>query len=106
MSASQFELNDAEYRAYLDMLASDNEQEHRFLIHSLAGAIREELTPRQQEAVNLYYIHNRTMAETALMMGVNVSTVSRTLRRARDRLQRCLKFGAKRLLDSAASKDE
>ena len=33
------------------------------------------------------------MAEIAQMLGVNPSTVSRTLQRARRRLYRCLRYG-------------
>ena len=66
----------------------------------LASALREELTDRQREAVVLYYIKRHTMTDTAAEMGVGVSTVSRTLARARLRLRRCLRYGGAQFLNA------
>lgn len=59
---------------------------------SVMQAVRHELTARQQEAVYLYYIKQMTMREVAEIQGVDVSTISRTLARARKRLQRVLSY--------------
>ena len=47
---------------------------------------------RQREMVALYYDQGMTMPQIAERLGVNRSTVSRTLRRARDRLHRFLRY--------------
>ena len=59
---------------------------------SLGQAVLRELTIRQQEAVYLYYVRQMPMREVAETLGVDISTVSRTLQRARARLQRVLGY--------------
>ena len=46
----------------------------------------------------LYYAQGLTMPEIGRRLGVNKSTVSRTIRRGEARLRRCLRYGAARLL--------
>ena len=58
----------------------DNGEQMARLRRNLRKARQQELTPRQREMVRLYYD------------GVNRSTVSRTLRRAKNRLYRCLRY--------------
>ena len=58
-------------------------------------AIREELTPRQRQIVEMYYIKQMPMHYIARELGVVPSTVSRTLARAKIRLERCLKYGGR-----------
>lgn len=64
----------------------------------VAGAIYEELTLRQAQMVRLYYMEQHSMQEIADMLGINVSTVSRTLKSARTRLRRCLRYSSRALL--------
>lgn len=54
--------------------------------------IQEELSPRQRETLTAYYFHKMTIPQIALEQGVNKSTVSRTLRRAEERIRRYLKY--------------
>lgn len=54
--------------------------------------IREELTPLQRETLLAYYFQEQTIPEIAAERGVNKSTVSRTLRRAEEKLRRYLKY--------------
>ncbi len=58
----------------------------------LRTALREELTARQAQMVRMYYLEQRTMRDIARALGVNPSTVSRTLAAARVRLKRCLRY--------------
>jgi len=60
-------------------------------------AVEDALTPRQLQLVELYYTRQMPMHVIAAELGINVSTVSRTLRRARDRIERCLKYGGRNL---------
>ena len=46
----------------------------------------------------LYYGEGLNMNEIGEREGVDKSTVSRTIRRGEERLRRCLRYGAKRLL--------
>ena len=57
-----------------------------------ARAREQELTPRQREMVFLYYDRGLKMSQIAQKLGVNRSTVSRTVKRAKQRLYRCLRY--------------
>ena len=54
--------------------------------------IDEELTDMQKQTLLAYYFQNQTIPQIAAERGVNKSTVSRTLRRAEDKLRRFLKY--------------
>lgn len=54
--------------------------------------IREELTALQREAIIAYYFQEQSIPQIARDRGVNKSTVSRTLRRAEEKLRRFLKY--------------
>jgi RNA polymerase sigma factor (sigma-70 family) len=54
--------------------------------------IREELTELQRQTLIAYYFQEQTIPEIAAERGVNKSTVSRTLRRAEEKLRRYLKY--------------
>ena len=54
--------------------------------------IREELTELQRQTLTAYYFQQQTIPQIARERGVNKSTVSRTLRRAEEKLRRYLKY--------------
>ena len=56
------------------------------------NVIRGELTENQREMLTAYYFEKQTMTEIARNRGVNVSTVSRTIRRAEEKLRKFLKY--------------
>jgi DNA-directed RNA polymerase specialized sigma subunit len=66
----------------------------------LAGAMRAELTPCQRDMARMYYVDQMLMQEIADARGVTASSVSRTLKRARARLRRALRYGGAALLES------
>lgn len=72
--------------------AGDNSEQITRLRRNLRRAREEELTARQREIAELYYDQGMTMPQIAERLGVSRSTVSRTLRRARDRLYRFLRY--------------
>ena len=61
-------------------------------IKRVQRVIREELTENQREILLAYYMENRTIPQIAEDRGVNKSTVSRTLRRAEEKLRRYLRY--------------
>lgn len=73
--------------------AEDNGERLARLRRNLRQAREQELTPRQRQMVELYYDQGMKMPEIAAELGVNRSTVSRTIRRAKERLYRCLRYG-------------
>lgn len=60
--------------------------------------LRYELTPTQRKYMELYYWNKMTMENIAKKYGVNKATVSRTLKRARTRLSKYLKYADPKLL--------
>ena len=54
--------------------------------------IKEELTELQRQTLTAYYFHQQTIPQIARERGVNKSTVSRTLRRAEEKLRRYLRY--------------
>ena len=58
----------------------------------LRRVIEAELTPCQRQTLTSYYFRQLTIPQIAKEQGVNKSTVSRTLRRAEDRVRRCLRY--------------
>ncbi len=72
--------------------AEDNSEQLARLRRNLRKAREQELTKRQREMVSLYYDQGMTIPQIAEQLGLNRSTVSRTLRRARERLYRFLQY--------------
>lgn len=94
---------DLEYRSYMRSLyGKDNADSRRILIRNLRNAMKQELTPRQLLMMKLYFADGMKIPYIAEELGVNKSTVSRTLSRGKLRLQRCLKYGAAGLLQYAS----
>ena len=83
-----------EMAAYVRQIASDNAGEHSRLKRNLIRAIKEELTDRQRQVLTMYYIQEMTVNQIGAELEVCPSTVYRTLRRAEQRLFRCLRYGA------------
>lgn len=59
---------------------------------ALREVIADELTPRQREMLLLFYYERKRKTEIAAELHVNPSTVSRTLRRAEDKIRRYMRF--------------
>ena len=61
-------------------------------MHRVRRVIEEELTELQRKTLIAYYFQEQTIPQIAAERGVNKSTVSRTLRRAEEKLRRYLKY--------------
>ena len=83
---------------YSRQMASDNSREVSRLKRNLIRALREDVTPRQRQTLLLYYAEGLNMREIGERLGVDKSTISRTIKRGERRLQRCLRYGAERYL--------
>lgn len=64
----------------------------RPLLRALRQCWQTVLTPCQQRYLLLYYQEHMTMRAIAEQCGVDITTVSRTLKRARSRLRRVLQY--------------
>jgi len=73
--------------------AETNEERLSRLRRNLRQARERELTARQRQMLALYYDRGMKMNQIARELGVHPSTVSRTIRRAKERLYRYLRYG-------------
>lgn len=90
----------ADMAHYARMLSEENNnaEEMSRLKLALWRALHEDVTDKQREYMLLYYGEGLNMVEIGQRVGVDKSTVSRTIRRGEQTLRRCLRYGAKRLL--------
>ena len=93
----------ADLAVYSELMAEDNGDQMNRLKRNLACALRQDITERQRQYMLAYYGQGMTMEAIAQQFGVAKSTVSRTLKRGRNRLYRCLRYGASNLLEQAES---
>ncbi len=96
----------ADMAVYCREMAQDNSLEVSRLKRNLISALREDVTPKQRQALFLYYVKGENMREISQRLGVDKSTVCRTIKRGERRLQRCLRYGAERYLLGMEQKAE
>mgnify|MGYP003426523948 CR=1 FL=1 len=65
-----------------------NSSERRQMLKLVYNAMRKELTDYQFYCLKEYYIKGRKMKDLALEKGVNPSTVTRTIRRAKQKISK------------------
>ena len=96
MNATPFDTRSSEWAGdmtvWLRENADDNQEQMERLLRNLRKARVQELTPRQQQMLAMRFEQNMSGAEIARELGLNRSTVSRTLRRAQKRLRRFLQY--------------
>lgn len=96
MSNTPFDTRSSEWIGDMAVWLRDNAEDNSLQLERLRRNLRrareQELTPRQQDLLRLRYEQNLTVTEIAERLQVHPSTVSRTLRRARERLRRCLQY--------------
>ena len=82
--------------ASLQLWARENRDDNRLqierLLRNLPMAVEQDLTDRQRQILRMRYSQSMTVSSIARELGINKSTVSRTLRRAQERLRRCLQY--------------
>ena len=72
--------------------ANTNHAQIEFLKENLRRCISEDLSPRQAEIILMRYYHGQTMRSIGAALGINASTVCRTLHRAEKRMKKLLKY--------------
>ena len=93
----------ADLAVYARFMAEDNSTQMTKLKRNLTQALRQDVTPKQRQYLMLYYGQGMNLRQISEKLGVNKSTVSRTMKRGRQRLYRCLRYGAAALLNNAES---
>lgn len=91
----------ADMAHYARQMSSDNSEEMSRLKRNLVRALREDVTAKQRLVLTMYYAQGMNMREIGEQLGVDKSTVSRTIKRGEQRLRRCLRYGAKAFLCGA-----
>ena len=96
MATHTFDTRSSEWLGDMTVWLRDNANTNSELLtrlrQNLRRARQQELTPRQQQVLTLYYDQGMNMTQIAQTLGVNCSTVSRTIRWAKQRLYRCLRY--------------
>ena len=77
---------------WLHTQAGDNSERRRRLLRNLPMAVEQDLTDRQRQILRMRYSQSMTVSSIARELGINKSTVSRTLCRARRRLHHILQY--------------
>ena len=72
--------------------SEDNSEQLSRLRRNMRRVREQELTPRQEEMLHLYYDLGMSIPQIAREKGINKSTVSRTLARGREKLKRYLQY--------------
>ncbi len=71
---------------------SSNSDKHRLMLKIMRNVIENELTERQRLMIGLYYFKQMNIPEIAEKLGVNRSTVSRTISRGRRNIMEKMKY--------------
>lgn len=72
--------------------SGDNRERIRRLLSNLPLAVQQELTPRQREILRLRFTGGMSVTAIAEKLGLNKSTVSRSLTRSMERLYKSLRY--------------
>ena len=72
--------------------SDDNQDRIRRLLSNLPRAVQQELTPRQREIMHMRFTRDMSISAIAQELGVNKSTVSRSLTRSMERLYKSLRY--------------
>lgn len=72
--------------------SGDNQDRIRRLLCNLPLAVQQELTPRQREILRMRFTGGMSVTAIARELGLNKSTVSRSLARSMERLYRSLRY--------------
>ena len=72
--------------------SGDNQERICRLLSNLPLAVQQELTPRQREILQMRFTGGMSITGIAKELGLNKSTVSRSLTRSVERLYRSLRY--------------
>ena len=72
--------------------SGDNQERIRRLLSNLPLAVQQALTPRQREILQMRFTGGMSITGIAKELGLNKSTVSRSLTRSVERLYRSLRY--------------
>ena len=89
----EFAMDFPAYKEYISLTgAGDNTAQRTRMKRALSAAMTGALTIRQRQMLMLHYFDGQSVTAIALQLGLNKSTVSRHLTRARTKLSRVLNY--------------
>ena len=88
----------ADMAEYARIMSEDNTDQLSRIRRNLIRALKSDVTEKQRQALLLYYAERMTVTQIGRQLGVQPSTVSRTIHRGEQRLRRCLRYGAEAFL--------
>lgn len=71
---------------------SGGAEKRRLMLKIMRSVVENELSARQRQTVSLYYFQKMNIPEIAAELGVNRSTVSRTISRGRRNIMEKMKY--------------
>lgn len=83
---------DKRISAVIGDTAESNGVQHKLMLKVMRSVVENELSERQRQMITLYYFQKVNIPEIARMLGVNRSTVSRTISRGRRNIMEKLKY--------------
>jgi len=92
MPRTSFDLVDLASLQRWNQGEGNNDRRLARLRRNLPIALQEELTPRMRQILELYYYEGKNVTIIAKDLGINKSTVSRSLHRAQERLRHSLRY--------------
>lgn len=75
----------------------ETDTEYRRMLQTLRNAIEGELTDRQRTCITLRYFDRKSVNEVAEILGLTAGTVSKHIKKGRERLQRVMRYSFTRL---------
>ena len=93
----------ADMAVYARAMAADNSAQLSRVKRNLVRALREDVTPRQREVLLLYYAEQLNTRQIGEKLGVDKSTVARTIKRGEARSRLRLRYGVRGLPLNAAA---
>lgn len=98
VSLFEFWGDKSQYAAWLLGEYSEEADFHIHTIKALRVAMDEELTDKEREYIEMFFVYGMSMKEIGQELGVAVSTVSRTINYGLDRLYHVLRYANPRYL--------
>lgn len=83
----------------MDLSGATNEKQINYMKGLLSHAIESELTEKQKGIMIDFYFGGKSVTEISKSLNVNKSTVSRHLKRSKEKLKKTLSYGFLRMWD-------
>lgn len=93
MTSTRFDpLSRSSHRSWQQQRSSDNSRLLERLQGKLLQAMEEALTPRQRQILTLHFFQNMSVTQIAHELQLSKSSVSRTLHRGLEKLEKTLQY--------------